>query len=85
VPLGFCYSLVTPKTSSREVNPNLTLLRPDCRKERTPSSFCLFSDFQGTAIAQNDALNFFADGHDLVDADPPLVAVVAGMEQPTAR
>src|SRR6185312_14217123 len=38
----------------------------------------LFPDLQGTAIAQDDALNFLADRHDLVDPDATLVAVVAG-------
>ena len=38
----------------------------------------LFCDLQGAAVAQNDALDIFGDGHDLVDADTALVAVIAG-------
>ncbi len=38
----------------------------------------LLRDLHRAAVAQDDALDLFRDGHDLVDADAALVAVVAG-------
>src|SRR5690606_33926008 len=38
---------------------------------------CLFGNLQGAAVPQDNALNLFRDGHDLVDPYTALVAVVA--------
>src|SRR5689334_4062675 len=38
----------------------------------------LLGDVERAAIAKDDLLDLFGDRHDLVDADPALVAAVAG-------
>ena len=58
--------------------PHLGLVQSGFAQGAHPFAFGLLGNFERTAVLQDDALHLLGNRHDLVDADPPFVAIVAG-------